>query len=237
MSRQPLDFSLNLGIDNSRRNSVFDIWIVLSVVLLSLIGILMIYSASQSIEMALRQGIYMVFGLSALLVISFSNFRKMEVFYLYSYWPGLLLLILVLFFSNENNQTNRWIDLGIFTIQPSELMRFLLPLSAAAFLSRKPLISNLDYLVVFVLTLLATFLVMLQPDLGTALIVLLSGILPILLGGLPWTYIYLGGFTIVCSLPLIWFSLYEYQQQRILTLFNPEADIYGAGWNLSLIHI
>ena len=146
MSRQPLDFSLNLGIDNSRRNSVFDIWIVLSVVLLSLIGISMIYSASQSIEMALRQGIYMVFGLSALLVISFSNFRKMEVFYLYSYWPGLLLLILVLFFSNENNQTNRWIDLGIFTIQPSELMRFLLPLSAAAFLSRKPLISNFSNL-------------------------------------------------------------------------------------------
>ena len=60
MSRQPLDFSLNLGIDNSRRNSVFDIWIVLSVVLLSLIGISMIYSASQSIEMALRQGLSLI---------------------------------------------------------------------------------------------------------------------------------------------------------------------------------
>ena len=233
MSRQPLDFSLNLGIDNSRRNSVFDVWIVTSVFLLSLLGISMIYSASQSVEMALRQGIYMVFGFVVLTIISFSNFRKMEVFYLYSYWPGLFLLIIVLFFSNENNETSRWIDLGMFTIQPSELMRFLLPLSAAAFLSRKPSISNFDYLVVFVLTLLATFLVLLQPDLGTALIVLLSGILPILLGGLPWRYIYLGAFVTVCSLPLIWFSLYEYQQQRILTLFNPEADIYGAGWNIA----
>ena len=120
MSRQPLDFSLNLGIDNSRRKSVFDPWIVLSVFLLSLIGIFMIYSASQSVEMALRQGVYMIFGLAILLLVSFSNFRKMEVFYLYSYWPGLLLLIIVLFFSNENNETNRWIDLGIFTIQPSE---------------------------------------------------------------------------------------------------------------------
>ena len=191
MSRQPLDFSLNLGIDNSRRKSVFDPWIVLSVFLLSLIGIFMIYSASQSVEMALRQGVYMIFGLAILLLVSFSNFRKMEVFYLYSYWPGLLLLIIVLFFSNENNETNRWIDLGIFTIQPSEIMRFLLPLSAAAFLSRKPLISNFDYLLVFILTMVATFLVLLQPDLGTSLIVLLSGILPILLGGLPWVFIYL----------------------------------------------
>ena len=116
MSRQPLDFSLNLGIDNSRRNSVFDVWIVTSVFLLSLLGISMIYSASQSVEMALRQGIYMVFGFVVLTIISFSNFRKMEVFYLYSYWPGLFLLIIVLFFSNENNETSRWIDLGLSLI-------------------------------------------------------------------------------------------------------------------------
>ena len=62
----------------------------------------------------------------------------MEVFYLYSYWPGLFLLIIVLFFSNENNETSRWIDLGMFTIQPSELMRFLLPLSAQHFYQENP---------------------------------------------------------------------------------------------------
>ena len=73
MSRQPLDFSLNLGIDNSRRKSVFDPWIVLSVFLLSLIGIFMIYSASQSVEMALRQGVYMIFGLAILLLVSFPS--------------------------------------------------------------------------------------------------------------------------------------------------------------------
>ena len=122
MSRQPLDFSLNLGIDNSRRNSVFDVWIVTSVFLLSLLGISMIYSASQSVEMALRQGIYMVFGFVVLTIISFSNFRKMEVFYLYSYWPGLFLLIIVLFFSNENNETLEFLGDAVINLSISDLI-------------------------------------------------------------------------------------------------------------------
>ena len=74
---------------------------------------------------------------------------------------------------------------------------------------------------------------LLQPDLGTSIIVFLSGILPILLGGLSWTFISFGVFTVLLSLPALWFSLFEYQKQRIITLFNPESDIYGAGWNIA----
>ena len=149
MSRKPLDYSLNLDIGTSKRKTSLDLWIILSVLFLSVFGIFMIYSASQSLEMAFRQGIYLVLGFSLLLLISFSNFRKMELFYLYSYWPGLFFLILVLIIPSEGNETKRWIDFGLFTFQPSELMRFLIPVSAAAFLSRKPMISNFDYLTVF----------------------------------------------------------------------------------------
>lgn len=233
MSRKPLDYSINLHLGASKRKMSMDIWILLSVLILSLFGVSMIYSASQSIEMAMRQSIYLFLGFSLLILISFSNYRKMEPFYLYCYWPGLFFLILVLIFPSENSETKRWIDFGIFTFQPSELMRFLIPLSASAFLSRKPLVSNFDYLTVFVFTILATYLVLLQPDLGTSLIVLLSGLIPILLGGLSWVLISLGVFSVFLSLPVIWFSLYEYQQQRIITLFNPEADIYGSGWNIA----
>jgi rod shape determining protein RodA len=56
--------------------------------------------------------------------------------------------------------------------------------------------------------------------------------LPVIISGFPWVYIYSGAFLGILSLPVIWFSLYEYQKQRVLTLFNPEADIYGAGWNI-----
>ena len=94
MSRKPLDYSLNLDIGTSKRKTSLDLWIILSVLFLSVFGIFMIYSASQSLEMAFRQGIYLVLGFSLLLLISFSNFRKMELFYLYSYWPGLFFLIL-----------------------------------------------------------------------------------------------------------------------------------------------
>ena len=145
----------------------------------------------------------------------------------------MILLFVVLFFSDSNNNTNRWIDLGVFTFQPSEIMRFLIPLSAAAFLSRKPDLKLTDFFIVLILTIVPTFLVLLQPDLGTAAIVLLSGVLPILLAGLPWLFVYLGALLVILSMPLIWISLYEYQKQRIITLFNPEADIYGAGWNIA----
>ena len=145
----------------------------------------------------------------------------------------MILLFVVLFFSDSNNNTNRWIDLGVFTFQPSEIMRFLIPLSAAAFLSRKPDLKLTDFFIVLILTIIPTFLVLLQPDLGTAAIVLLSGVLPILLAGLPWLFVYLGALSVILSMPLIWISLYEYQKQRIITLFNPEADIYGAGWNIA----
>ena len=75
-------------------------------------------------------------------------------------------------------------------------------------------------------------MVAIQPDLGTSIIILLAGLLPVIISGFPWIYIFFGGFLVTLSLPLIWISLYDYQKQRILTLFNPEADVYGAGWNI-----
>ena len=233
MNKRPLNYSMDLDIPSARRNLTYDFWILLSVFCLSAFGIAMIYSASQSYDMALRQFIYFVLGFSSLILISFSNFRRMESIYLFCYWPGLILLFIVLFFSDSNNNTNRWIDLGVFTFQPSEIMRFLIPLSAAAFLSRKPDLKLTDFFIVLILTIVPTFLVLLQPDLGTAAIVLLSGVLPILLAGLPWLFVYIGALLVILSMPLIWISLYEYQKQRIITLFNPEADIYGAGWNIA----
>lgn len=97
MNKSPLNYSMDLDITSARRSLTYDFWILLSVFCLSTFGIAMIYSASQSYDMALRQCIYFVLGFSSLLLISFSNFRKMESIYLFCYWPGLILLLLVLF--------------------------------------------------------------------------------------------------------------------------------------------
>lgn len=231
MKNSPLSFSVNMRMSSNERQFSFDNWIIISVLILSLFGLAMIYSASHSIEMTIRQGIYLVIGLIGLLFFAVSNFRKMEIFYLQSFWIGLILLILVLIIPSEA-ATKRWIDLGFFTFQPSELMRFILPISAASFLTRNPITKAKDWWFVITLTFLSFYLVSIQPDLGTSLIVLLSGLLPVVISGFPWIYISAGSLLTILSLPIIWINLFDYQKQRILTLFNPEADIYGAGWNI-----
>ena len=111
-------------------------------------------------------------------------------------------------------------------------MRFILPISAASFLTKNLKTKMKDMWLVIFVTLICFYLVAIQPDLGTSIIILLAGLLPVVISGFPWIYIFFGGFLATLSLPLIWMSLYDYQKQRILTLFNPEADIYGAGWNI-----
>ena len=123
--------------------------------------------------------------------------------------------------------------MGFIGFQPSELMRFLLPISAAAYLTRNPQIKLSDWIIVLVTTLVAFILVFLQPDFGTSAIVLLSGIMPIILSGLPWRFIiysFLGG---IGTLPFLWMSLMDYQKERIYTFISPEADALGSGWNIA----
>ena len=87
MNKSPLNYSMDLDITSARSSLTYDFWILLSVFCLSIFGIAMIYSASQSYDMALRQCIYFVLGFSSLLLISFSNFRKMESIYLFAIGP------------------------------------------------------------------------------------------------------------------------------------------------------
>ena len=184
----------------------------------------MIYSSSNSLEMTIRQGTYFFLGLLGMLLLAFSNFRKMEVFYLHSFWPAFFLLIIVLFFPSENSKTSRWIDLGFFTFQPSELMRFILPISAASFLTKNLKTKMKDMWFVIFVTLICFYLVAIQPDLGTSIIILLAGLLPVIISGFPWIYIFFGGFLVTLSLPLIWISLYDYQKQRIELLERNNLD-------------
>ena len=156
----------------------------------------------------------------------------MEPIYLNAVWIGFFFLVLVLILPNSGT-TNRWINLGFIGFQPSELMRFLLPISAAAYLTRNPQIKLSDWIIVLVTTLVAFILVFLQPDFGTSAIVLLSGIMPIILSGLPWRFIiysFLGG---IGTLPFLWMSLMDYQKERIYTFISPEADALGSGWNIA----
>ena len=146
----------------------------------------------------------------------------------------MILLIWVLLFPAEGYKTDRWIDLGFISFQPSEVIRLLLPLAAASYLTRNQKRNTIkDWLVVIVAILSSSFLIFKQPDLGTALIVLASGGIPVFLAGFPLLSLIILVMVVIVSSPFLWASLTPYMQQRVITLFNPESDLLGAGWNIS----
>ncbi len=238
MSNRPLDYSLNKPVGDSKysvRNIFKDFPLVISTVLILVFGFFMLYSASgQSEFMVKRQIIYSLFGLIFMLIVAQFQIKSYKPLFIHLFWVGIVLLVYVLIFPSKDFLTNRWIDLGFISFQPSEVLRLILPLSVASFLTRKELRPPIkDWIAVFVAVSLCFFLIYKQPDLGTALIVATSGLLPIFLSGFPLSFIVISTVILISLYPLYWSSLKDYQQERILTLFNPEADPLGTGWNIA----
>ena len=237
--RAPLDYEINNPLINNSYSfsKVFkDIPLFVSLCTVLGFGLFMLYSASgQSIGMVSRQLIYIILGLFFMLVVAQLRPESYKNILMNSYWFGLFLLVYVLINPADGYATNRWIDLGFFNFQPSEIIRLLLPLSLVAYLCRResrPRMS--DWFITTIAAFICFYLVSRQPDLGTGIIVFVSGLIPIFLAGLPYRIIlgYLVGLAIVA--PYIWSNLLlEYQRQRVLTLLNPEADPLGTGWNIN----
>ena len=237
--RAPFDYEINNPLTNNSYSfsGLFkDLPLFVSLCVVLGFGLFMLYSASgQSIGMVSRQLIYILIGLLLMLLVAQLRPESYKNILMNSYWFGLLLLVYVLINPADGYATNRWIDLGFFNFQPSEIIRLLLPLSLVAYLCRResrPRIS--DWFITTIAAFICFYLVSRQPDLGTGLIVFVSGLIPIFLAGLPYRIIfgYLVGLAIVA--PYVWSNLLlEYQRQRVLTLLNPEADPLGTGWNIN----
>ena len=237
-NRNPLDYTINKPITGSFNPFLYvvkDSILFFSLSLILSFGLFMLYSASgQSLNMVFRQLTYIFGGLILMMVIAHLRPSSYKNLLMHSYWLGILLLVYVLIFPAKGYETSRWIDFGFFSFQPSEIIRLILPLSLVAYLCRtekKPQLS--DWLQTSVASFICAYLVYKQPDLGTAIIVLTSGLIPIYLAGLPTRIImsYLGLATIVS--PFIWSSLRDYQKQRVLTFLDPDVDPLGTGWNIA----
>jgi rod shape determining protein RodA len=237
-NRNPLDYTINKRITGSFNPFLYvvkDSILFFSLSIILSFGLFMLYSASgQSLNMVFRQLTYISGGLILMMVIAHLRPSSYKNLLMHSYWLGILLLVYVLIFPAKGYETSRWIDFGFFSFQPSEIIRLILPLSLVAYLCRtekKPQLS--DWLQTSVASFICAYLVYKQPDLGTAIIVLTSGLIPIYLAGLPTRIImsYLGLATIVS--PFIWSSLRDYQKQRVLTFLDPDVDPLGTGWNIA----
>ena len=149
------------------------------------------------------------------------------------YLLGLALLLIVLAVGFTGKGAQRWIDLGLFRFQPAEIMKLAVPMMVAWLLTRFTLPPHpLVLLVAVVLVLMPTGLVILQPDLGTAIFVALTGILVIFLAGVGWKWIVSVLIGLSVAAPILWvLVLRDYQRQRVLTLFDPWKDPLGAGYH------
>lgn len=149
----------------------------------------------------------------------------------------LILLIAVEAMGALRGGSQRWLDLGFMVLQPSELMKPVIVVTLAQFYSTLPvgLITSWRALLVPA-ALIATpmALVLMQPDLGTSLAIAFGGGVVMLLAGLPLRWFVMGGVGAAVAAPIVFlFGLKDYQQRRVLTMFDPEADPLGAGYHIT----
>jgi len=151
------------------------------------------------------------------------------------YFLGLFLLLLVLMVGVKVKGSQRWLEIpGLLRFQPSELMKIAVPMALAWYLQQRVLPPSAKHVFFSLLIILLPALaIAAQPDLGTAILVAGAGMAVLMLAGLSWRYLGYAFFLIAAAAPLLWqFALQGYQRQRIITLFDPESDPLGAGWNI-----
>jgi len=147
---------------------------------------------------------------------------------------GIVLLVLVLFIGARVNGSQRWLDIpGLLRFQPSELLKIAVPMAVAWYFHDRPLPPSFkDVCVAFAIVAVPAGLIIAQPDLGTGILVAVAGFAVVILAGLPWRWILYVILALAAAAPGLWYTLQDYQRQRILTLFDPESDPLGAGWNI-----
>jgi len=198
-----------------------------------LLGVFVLYSASnESLDVLFRQLFRILIAFTALLITAQLPSDLIKRLSPWGYFFGLILLFLVLFLGDIGQGAQRWLDLGI-RFQPSEVMKLSVPMMVAWYLHEKKLPPSGNHIfIIIVLILIPSILIAKQPDLGTSLLVFISGILIIFLAGIPFRYI---GALVLMAIPssvLLWKFMQDYQRQRVITLLNPDSDPLGAGYNI-----
>ncbi len=198
-------------------------------------GLFVLYSASGgSTATVLRQSQYMVVAFAAMFTIAQFNIEHIKRYAFPAYLAGVALLVAVEFFGVGAKGATRWLELGGFRFQPSEVMKVVMPMALAWYLGTHSLPPEPKQVAVSLLMIaLPTLLIAKQPDLGTSILIAASGMFVLFLAGLSWRFIAGGAAALAAAAWPLWqFVLHDYQRGRILTLLNPERDKLGAGWNI-----
>jgi len=207
--------------------------LTLGIVLLSLLGLVILYSAKPDIAVIQRQILRLFFAAAVMITIAQVPPRALKTIAPWLYGIGLTLLVSVLLIGHISKGGQRWLDLSFMRFQPAELMKIAVPLLLAKYLENRLLPPRFTTLILpIILILTPAILIAKQPDLGTALLIFSSGFLVIFFAGISWGFISAITALIAFSLPLLWFLLREYQQQRVLILLDPTRDPLGDGYQI-----
>ena len=221
------------------RDKIFalDFLLIFLILLLGVISFFAMYSTEQGKFGYYTQSHIYRFCIFFIVFIMFSFFRIQFWFksaYLF-YFAILILLFAVYFFGITASGSKRWINLFIINLQPSELMKVALIIFLARYYYKIPSehVTNIKHILIplFALT-IPVFLVISQPDLGTAVLIALGGLAVIWLTGFRLKYFLYLFFVLICLLPVGISFLKPYQKARILTFFDPERDPLGAGYQI-----
>jgi len=212
-----------------------DVPLLLGLLALIGFGLVVLYSAGgENIELIKRQIIRLGLAFIVMLFMAQIPPRVLKAWAVPLYGIGIIMLVGVIFFGVTGKGAQRWLDLGFFRFQPSEILKIALPMMLAWYLSERNLPPRKRYLFAASLfILIPTLLIARQPDLGTALLIASSGMFVLLLAGISWQLI--SGLAIAGAsfAPIAWiFLLHDYQRDRILIFLDPERDPLGKGYHI-----
>jgi rod shape determining protein RodA len=219
----------------------FDWTLFILVLLLSGIGLLNIYSAGfsltdiQRVPPYVKQIQWILIGIVGMAVAFFIDYRFLFRHAYIFYGISVILLLVVFMAGYATRGSQRWISIGSFTFQPSELVKLTVILALAKYFDRHRL--GRDYqlrqlFTPFMIVLIPFLFILKQPDLGTGLILLILFLSIVLFVGLEWKSLLVATVGSMLMSPLFWYFLKPYQQERILTFFSPDRDPLGSGYHI-----
>ncbi len=200
------------------------------------VGLAALYSISNGDfnSWPLKHSQRFILGLMIFFLVIFFDLRLIFGYAYLIFFLSIISLAIIPFFGIESNGATRWINIAGISLQPSEFVKYTLILALAKYFhsinNDSGFIKTL--IIPLIITIVPVFLVITQPDLGTALIILIGGISLFWISGLNYKYFIVGVFSILCSLPVLWQYLKDYQKDRVLTFFNPERDPLGNGYHI-----
>ncbi|MBV8800263.1 MAG: rod shape-determining protein RodA [Alphaproteobacteria bacterium] len=215
---------------------------VLVIGVIACIGFAMLYSVAGGhfSPWASKQMLRFCIGMMILCAVAVVDLRVWMTLAYPFYALCLLLLIAVQVAGHTGLGAQRWIDLGPIQIQPSELMKIALILALARYLHGldvEDVSKPLRLIIPLAMIGVPTSLVLMQPNLGTATILVMDGASLLFLAGLSWWWIVPTISAVAAAVPVAWQFLHDYQKRRVLTFLNPQKDALGAGWNISQAEI